>query len=92
MPVRTSLYEKEDAAWRTSAEGVNNDAFVANLDKVLHLNFADGVPPANQGGVYEESNDFFYSLTDARYAGDSGLDSLISIYKTKLQNAIAGVS
>ena len=92
VPVRTSLYEKEDAAWRTSAEGVNNDAFVANLDKVLHLNFADGVPPANQGGVYEETNDFFYSLVDARYAGDSGLDSLISIYVTKLQNAVAGVS
>ena len=89
IPVLTSLYDKEDAAWRQSTPEINNDAFVDNVDKVLHLNFADDVAPNNQGGVYQEVTDFFYSLTDTRYAGDDGLDMLIDIYKEQIANAIA---
>ena len=92
VPVRMELFDKADASWRTSTPNINNDAFVSDYESALHLNFADHVAPNNQGAVYQDVTDFFYWLPQAKYSGDSGLNELISIYKTKLQNSINGLS
>lgn len=92
VPVRTDLFDKADAEWRKSTPDLNNDAFVSEPEKTLHLNFADAVEPNNQGAVYQDLNDFFYSLTDTRYQGDDGLTTLIGVYKTKITNSIQGIT